>query len=431
MPRKSAYGLPAGIQKDRHGAFWATLTGKYATMWRERFPGTSLPRRKAVTIDQAAELQRTLIDDLKAGKDPNADNPTIAAYVETWINQRQTLAASTRQRYDQALRLQLKTFRLGRMRLRQVSHDYVAAWVRELVVYPRADDPDQPLDAHTIRNAFAVLRAALNTAVTHGLIPNNPCRGVELPAIDDDEITPLTPAEVDTLLDLVDAFELDRATGRTRPHRYAALYHLAIRLGLRQGELLGLRWKDVDLDRSELRVAGQHQRRKRTKGKTRHAHRTLPLSADLVRVLRAHLANQREEQRLSGESWNKAELVFCTANGTPIGATNVWHSYKGLLRRAGLSTTCVACKGSGKLGATKKVSKCAACDGHGVIALFRFHDLRHTYATLSLAAGVELFTLSRRMGHSSISITADRYGHLYTGQAHDANAIDRLLKRGA
>ena len=72
---------------------------------------------------------------------------------------------------------------------------------------------------------------------------------------------------------------------------------------------------------------------------------------------------------------------------------------------------------------------CDSCAGHGVIARFRFHDLRHTFAALSLASGLDIFTLSRRMGHSSISVTSDRYGHLYKGKDDDAQAIDRLLKR--
>ena len=73
---------------------------------------------------------------------------------------------------------------------------------------------------------------------------------------------------------------------------------------------------------------------------------------------------------------------------------------------------------------------CDSCAGHGVIARFRFHDLRHTFAALSLASGLDIFTLSRRMGHSSISVTSDLYGHLYPGNTHGVEAVDSLVKEG-
>lgn len=406
----------------------ATLEGKDAKQWRERHPGQSLPRRRVQSLKEAMQAQRELIADLKAGKDPNADNPTISAYVETWVEQRR-VGASTKRRYRQSWQWQIATQRIGRLRLRQVTKKHVDEWVRALEAQPRQDDPDRTLDAYSVIHAFAVLRGALNTAVADGLIPANPCKGVELPQPNDEEITPLSPVEVDALLGLVDAYDLDKATGIYRPHRLAALDHIAIRLGLRQGELLGLRWKDVDLERRELRVVGQMQQGARKKGKSKRAHRTLPLTADLVRVLRAHQQNQAEERRIMGEGWNKADLIFVTENGTPISASNLWRSYTALQRRAGLADSCEACAGTGRLGDRKRAPKCEACDGHGKIARYRFHDLRHSYAALSLAAGVELFTVSRRMGHSSISVTADRYGHLYKGRDDDAQALDKLLKR--
>jgi integrase len=429
MGRKSAHGLPPGIQFTRDGFYLATLEGKEAQEWRERYPGCSLPRRRKRSLDLAVKAQRALIADLKAGKDPYADNPTLSAYVEGWVEQRR-VGDSTKRRYRQSWQWQIATQRIGRLRIRQVTKKHVDEWVRTLETLPRQDDPDRILDAYSVIHAFAVLRGALNTAVADGLIPTNPCKGVELPQPDDEEITPLSPAEVDVLLNLVDAYDLDKATGVYHPHRQAALYHIAIRLGLRQGELLGLRWKDVDLERRELRVAGQMRKGAHTpKGKTKKARRALPLTADLVRILHAHKANQAEERRLMGEGWNMAGLVFVTENGTPISASNLWRSYTALQRRAGLADPCEACEGKGRLGDRKQAPKCEACEGHGKIARFRFHDLRHTYAALSLAAGVELFTLSRRMGHSSISVTADRYGHLYQGQTADAEALDKLLKR--
>jgi integrase len=173
--------------------------------------------------------------------------------------------------------------------------------------------------------------------------------GVKLPPPDDEEIRPLDPEEVDIFLTYLDTLIYDKATGEQRPHRNAALYHVAIRCGLREGELIDLRWSDIDLKRRELRIASQIQKsaRRKTKSGDRRR-RTIPLSHDLVNVM---------------------EL--------------------------------------------------------------RFHHLRHTYAALNIAAGMDLYTLSRRIGHSSITVTADKYGHLYQGQTQDVDALDRLLKRSA
>ncbi|NTU82977.1 MAG: site-specific integrase [Chloroflexales bacterium] len=425
MGRKSSRDLPPGIHIDKAGSYWATLEGEDAKRWRERHPERTLPRRKAASLGAAVKLQRQLINDLDSGRDPNAENPPLATLVEEWINQREKLRPATRRRYEQSFRWQIKPLRIGRLRLRQLTHSHVQGWVRELKHQARQDDPARMLDPYSIRNAFAVLRAALNSAVKDGLIPFNPCRNVELPPPDDDEITPLTPQQVEILLAMLDTFEIVRATGERRPHRLAALYHLAIRLGLRQGELIGLRWRDLDLDRGQLRVTGQLQGGKRTKGKSRHAHRSIPLSSDMVRLLRAHRQNQLEEQQIGGEGWNSAGMVFCSDEGTPLNPSNLWRQFAALQRRAGLTEPCKECAGSGKV----DEQPCADCNGHGVSPLFRFHDLRHTYAALSLAAGVDLFTVSRRMGHSSITVTSDRYGHLYQGDTHDAEAVDRLLKK--
>lgn len=392
MGRKSKHNLPPGIQLDRHGTYWATLEGEDAKTWRERYPGTSLPRRKATDLRTALKRQRLLSDDLKAARDPNAENPKIAAWVQTWIDGKQKLTASTLRRYRQLLRHQIEPHRIGRLRLRQLTREHVEAWIRELKAQTRQDDAARTLDAHTIGRAFGLLRAALNTAVERGYILKNPCHGVELPQPDDEEIEPLTPVEVETLLAYVDTLD------KGHPHRNAALYHVGIRCGLRQGELLGLRWKDVDLIRRELRVSSQIQRGTRTRTKSKQSRRTLPLTADLAKVLEWHRQNQIEERTVSAEGWNAAGLVFVSERGTAISPRNLDRQYKAFLVRAGLPTK-------------------------------RFHDLRHTYAALSIAAGVDLFTLSRRMGHSSIAVTADRYGHLYQGHTQDVESLDRLLKR--
>lgn len=394
MGRKSARELPPGIHLDQHGVFWATLEGDEAKTWRKRYPGKSLPRRKAADLRAAIKLQRGLIDDLSKGNDPNAENPKVAAWVETCINRKRKLADSTARRYRQSLKWQIEPSTLGRMRVRQVQKKQVEAWIDGLITQrPQGNSGGEVLNPHSIRNAFALLRMAFNIAVVDGLIPKNPCAGVELPRPEDEEIHPLTAEQVGMLFTLLDTHD------KGKRHRNAALYHVAIRCGLRQAELLGLRWKDVDLERRVLHVAGQlKDKAHAARGKTRRARRTVPLSADTVDAVRWHKQNQAEEKAISQAGWNAAGLVFVSENGTPLGHSNVDRQFDALLRRAGVPD-------------------------------IRFHAMRHTYAALSIAAGVDIYTLSRRMGHSSISVTADRYGHLYQGNNQDADSLDRLLKR--
>lgn len=400
MGRKSEHNLPPGIQQGNATTLWATLEGDDAKLWRQRYPGRSLPRRKAVTIKEALKLQRQLVDDLKSNRDPNADNPKVVDWVKTCIDRKRDLAPGTALRYRSSLKWQIEPHRIGRLRLLQVTDTHVNEWVDTMIAQPHQRHEDRTLDPYSIRNAFALVRMAFNMAIPK-LITINPCKGVKLPKPDDDEIRPLDPEEVDVLLTYLDTLILDKATGKQRPHRNAALYHVAIRCGLREGELIGLRWSDIDLKRRELRVAGQIQKgaRRKTKSGDR-GRRTIPLSHDLVDVLKWHLQNQIEERNVNAEDWNAGNLVICSEAGTPINPSNLNFQFDRFLRQVELPD-------------------------------LRFHHLRHTYAALNIAAGMDLYTLSRRMGHSSITVTADKYGHLYQGQTQDVDAMDRLLKRKA
>lgn len=395
MGRKSAHNLPPGIQLDQKGTYWATLEGEHAKLWRECYPGRSLPRRKATDLRAALKLQRTLIDDLSKGNDPNAENPKVSDWVKACIDHKRKLEDSTAGRYRQSLKWQIEPSTLGRMRIRQLQKKHVEEWIDALITQKPQNAAEGVLNAHSIRNAFALLRMACNIAVADGLIPKNPCKGVELPRPENEEIHPLTPEQSRQFLMFIDTRD------KGQPHRNAALYHVAVRCGLRQAELLGLRWKDVDLTRSVLHIAGQLKNKAHAaRGKTPHALRTVPLSPNTIAALRWHKQNQAEEKELSTEAWNAAGLVFVSENGTPINPSNAGRQFDALLRSAELPD-------------------------------IRFHDMRHTYAALSIAAGVDLYTLSRRMGHSSITVTADRYGHLYQGNTQDADALDRLLQRSA
>ncbi len=178
---------------------------------------------------------------------------------------------------------------------------------------------------------------------------------------------------------------------------------MAARLGLRRGELIGLRWSDVDLEGAQLRVASQIQQIRgqsvRTSVKTRAGNRTLPLDHDLVAILRDHRRNQEEEQRLLGPAWQDHGLVFPSECGTPLSPRSLARQVDRLLAAAGLPRR-------------------------------RLHDLRHTAATLMLAAGVPMVDVSHMLGHSSAEVTARVYAHSLPEQRLRAvAAVTRLLDR--
>jgi integrase len=183
--------------------------------------------------------------------------------------------------------------------------------------------------------------------------------------------------------------------------RLAALWRLAVTLGLRQGEVLGLRWGDVDLDGATLRVERSLQRIDGAlvakEPKTNRSRRTLALPRSLVAALRAHRDRQAFEATAAGGRWADSGYVFVTQVGTPIDPDNLSKRYKALLKAAGLRDQ-------------------------------RFHDLRHAAATPLIAEGLPINVVSEMLGHAQTSTTINVYGHvLPLAQRHAAEAMERLL----
>lgn len=222
----------------------------------------------------------------------------------------------------------------------------------------------------TVRFLLVLLRSALQHAVREDDLPRNVARNVELGTGTQREIEPLSVAEGRKLL------------AAARGDRLWAVYELAVRLGLRRGEVLGLRWKDVDLIDGVIHV---RQSLQRVGGelvvsatKTRRSTRRVALPAACVSALRARRAQQNADRLAAGERWEASELVFTTRNGTPIEPRNLNRAFEALSRRAGVRRV-------------------------------RFHDLRHTCASLLHEQGADARTIMEVLGHSSIRVTMDVY----------------------
>jgi integrase len=245
------------------------------------------------------------------------------------------------------------------------------------------------LTPRRVQMIHRVLSMALRTAEAWGMVPRNVAAVVTLPRVVRPEITPLTPEQARALLD------------SSADDRFGPLWRLALATGMREGELLALRWEDVDLDGGWLTVRHTLQRIEGrltlVEPKTARGRRRLPLPATTVTALRGHRTRQRTERLVAGSRWTDTGFVFTTTIGTPLEAGRVWRAFQAALTKAGLPA-------------------------------FRVHDLRHSSATFLLAQGMTLEDVKQQLGHASITLTSDTYGHVLEGrQRQVAAAMDAVL----
>jgi integrase len=248
---------------------------------------------------------------------------------------------------------------------------------------------DAGLASGTVRLIHGILHKALEQAVKWGTVPRNVCKATTPPKPNPEEIRPLDAEQARKLLEAA------------RGNRLEALYVLAVTAGLRIGELLGLKWEDVDLDAATLRV-----RRAKSQAKTGPTFtapkngkgRSIRLTQRAVEALKTHKAAQNAERLKLGDLWEDNSLIFCTTAGKPLDFRNVaTASFKPLLKEAGLPD-------------------------------IRFHDLRHTCATLLLSRGHHPKLVQELLGHASVAMTLDRYSHVLPGMGDQtAKAMEAAL----
>ncbi|MFI0015098.1 tyrosine-type recombinase/integrase [Streptomyces griseus] len=324
--------------------------------------------------------------DLLAKVDQGVPVPTRSAKLSEWlpywldnvVKPRRKL--STYDKYEAHVRLYLVPV-IGGKRLESLG----VADVRRFLV-----QVEKKTTAATAKEAHRVLRTALTAACREELITRNVASLVEPPRAKSRELSPWSLDE--TLVFL--------AASRKDP-LYAA-FVLAITMGLRRGELVGLRWTDLDLDRRVLYVRQQTQRRRGIlydddpKGRRRRA---VPLPAMCIAPLRWHRMRLAEAKARAGETWQEGGHVFVTRTGRPVEPRNVYRSFTRVAETAGLR-------------------------------VIRLHDARHGCATILTAAGVAPRVVMEILGHSQISITMDVYTHVVQDTQREAiSHMDRLLKR--
>jgi integrase len=338
----------------------------------------------AKTQQEALKKLKEEMARAEAGLIGEAGRTTLAEYLDWWMENvvRDEVAHRTYHNYLSQVRNHIVP-RLGKKKLKALKLEDAEGLYRSMAA--------SGLSPATIRYVHAVLRRALNRAFVRGLVPRNVADGASLPRADQKETEAFTPEEVRRFLQAA------------KHDRLEALYVLAITCGLRQGELLGLRWDDVDLEAGRLTVRRQVQRSRdgsgMISGPTKNKKsRTIRLGRVAVEALKAHRDAQAEDVASAKGLWGDPNLVFASTIGTPLDPSNlVGRSFKPLLGRAGLPS-------------------------------IRFHDLRHACATLLFFEGVPVKVVQEVLGHSSVSVTMDVYSHILPDmQERAAAAMDELL----
>lgn len=366
---------------NNEGSIYQRKDGRWvASTWDDKGRRRSFYGR---TRPEVAERLADALAKVQGGQILPKERQTVAQYLESWLetSARPRVRVTTYGGYERMIRLHvvpgIGKVRLARLTPQTLSHLYGGLAVNGL-------------SPKSVRLVHAVLHRAFKQAVRWRLINVNPADAVDAPRAERKEFHAL------------DAEETARLLEAARADRLHGVYVLAVTCGMRQGELLGLRWADVDLDKGALAVRQQVMRIggewRFSEPKTKAGRRVITLPAVAVSALREHRRRQAEERLRVGPEWHDNGLVFTNRIGNPIEKQNLMRrSFWPLLDRAALPR-------------------------------IRFHDLRHTAATLLLAEGLHPKVVQERLGHSTIAVTMDVYSHVgMTLQREAADTLDRLF----
>lgn len=373
------------VYQDKHGRWWAQLP---PDDYGKR------PKRSAATEAEAVALLAELEKERSLGLNPGEKDPTVAQHLDNWleISVKPNVRASTYEDRVWSVEHYIKPA-IGTIRLRKLTAAHVQRMLNDMIA--------RGLARSTIRLIRRYLITALLVAIEWKLLPpdENAAKRAKIASADDDE-------EGDPTKRLT-ADEARRLLAHLEGHRLYVLFFLAIAYGLRQAELIGLRWSDIDLERKEIRVRSQVHRKtgeiRRTKPKTPKSRRALLIDDATVAVLKRqaqHVHEERTFQQRKGK-WKDHGLAFPSEVGTPLFGTAVWRHCKNALTHLGLPR-------------------------------IPFHGLRHTAANLMLENGVPLADVSEILGHSSPAITARLYLRgSDDGKRAAAETMTTLLRRAA
>lgn len=361
VPARRGNGEGSIYRRTSDGRWLGAVVLGYAPTGHQRRKTVS-GRTRAEVVSKLRDLQRNLDDGLPA---PDT-RVTIAQLIERWHHDiiRHQVAPSASENYRSIAAHHIVPT-LGRKRVAQLTPAHVDALISQKI--------DSGLSVSTVRRIRSVLSQALDQAIRWGLVNRNVVALTRGPKQQRRSGRTLSPVQARHLLAALDG------------HRNEALYTLMLSTGLRRGEALGLYWQDIDFGSGVLNVTRQLKREGGSlitrETKTARSRRAINLPSPMTALLRVHKARQAAERLAMGEAWHETGFVFVSAVGTPIDPRNLYREFRSICLRAGLGG-------------------------------WHPHELRHSAASLMLAQGVKIQVVSEILGHSSIRMTADVYGHI-------------------
>ena len=343
--------------------------------------------RLSITTNTRSEAQdwlRKTRNQMENGLTFKGANTQFGEFLDEWLTSAKSrLTEHSWRTYEQIIRDYICPG-LGKVRLRDLNPAVIQRFYDRKVT--------EGLGLRTVQRTHTIIHAALNSALKLGLLGRNPDNATQPPKPKRREMKYLDAAQVKKLLE----------TARRTGDRNYALYYLAVSTGMREGELLGLRWDDVNLDQGVLHVRFSLKRLwsgvlALQQPKTKTSVRAIKLGSQTVEILQLQKIRNSIDAEKAGKLWKEQNFVFPSSVGTPMDPTNLIKAFRKLLRLADLPR-------------------------------IRFHDLRHTAASLMLNNGVDVLVASHRLGHARPSITLDVYGHLIPSmQAHAVEVLEELI----
>lgn len=353
--------------------------GKYFIDYYDNL-GTRYRETIGENFEEADKELNDRINQINKGTfDRAAHETAFKEYAEEWIKTKVDVKDGTVISYQGILDNHLIPY-FGKAKISEIKRKNIQHFVKK-----ETDGDD--LSSKTIQNVLRVLHQILLEAQTDEVISSNPYLNIKMPRDEKKEMDYLRLNEIPIFL--------EKCESKTH-----ALFYTAIFSGMRRGELLGLEWGDIDWVSNQIHVKRTLYKKKLQSPKSTYSIRKIDMGPRLVRVLKEHRIKQNGIRLKAGKDWIDNNLVFCQDNGTFINGDNLYHrDFQRILKRAGLRH-------------------------------IRIHTLRHTFASILIAAGHNPKYIQNQMGHGSIQITMDLYGHLME-EVHDgaANRTENLVFR--
>lgn len=374
--------MKGSIKKNKKTGKWefvfdagkAPLTGKRKQILRRGFGS------KQQAMDEMIKLKAEILEN----EFLDLTQISYAKYMEEWFQERKSrLQASTFETHFIFYRNVIKP-RIGHLKLQQIVPIQIQKFVNDLV-------NDTSYSEHTVHLIFRIVSASLKKAKILKLIKDNPADGITLPRIKRKEINVWSVKQVNFFIS-----EAQKIKRLTRCH---IGFLISIFTGMRQGEILGLRWKDIDFEAQIIFVKQTLTQNAeiKTGAKNKTSVRSIHISNKLMDELRKHRKKILEEKLLLGSSYHDLDLVICTKSGKPIIPRNFRKEFYNLTEKIGLPK-------------------------------IRFHDLRHTHATILIQQNVNVKLISERLGHADIETTLNTYSHILPDmQKTVSDKLDKII----